>query len=276
MRRGLAPESVRVRVRIVRRFAAWIAPRHLLGATASEVEAFLDAAGPLSARTRYCYVSHLHRFYDWAVNAGHLIADPTQTVIRPRLRPYLPRPAADVDVALALELSTGAAGVMVHLAALAGLRCIEIARLARADVRDAQGRPALYVLGKGDKPRHVPLHARALEVLRALPMPHSGPILTRADGQAYEPWGVSQAGNAALRDAGVAATMHQLRHWYGTNLYRTSGRDILLVRDLMGHSSVLTTQGYVAADRAGAAEAVALLADELGQAPIDVPLPLDF
>jgi Phage integrase family len=57
----------------------------------------------------------------------------------------------------------------------------------------------------------------------------------------------------------VGATVHQLRHWYGTNLYRTSGRDILLVRVLMGHSSVLTTQGYLASDRAGAAEPVARL-----------------
>ena len=54
-------------------------------------------------------------------------------------------------------------------------------------------------------------------------------------------------------------TMQQLRHWFDTHLYQASGKDLLLVRDLMGHSSITTTTVYAAFDRAGAAAAVTAL-----------------
>ena len=40
---------------------------------------------------------------------------------------------------------------------------------------------------------------------------------------------------------------------------RTSGRDLLMVQDLMGHASMTTTTIYAAYDRAGAPEAVLAL-----------------
>lgn len=272
-RRGLGRETISARVRIVTRAAGWLAEREidLLEAGPEDLARFLDDVD-VAPSSRATYTSHLGRFYSWAERSGLVERDPAAAVVRPRARARQPHPAGDVDVAWALERLGGAAGAMVRLAALCGLRCVEIARLTRGMVRDDQARPVLLLEGKGDRPRIVPLHPDAARALGDLPMPRRGPIFHHLDGSPVGAWYVSHTGNEALHRIGVAATMHELRAWYGTNVYRTSGHDLVLVRELLGHSSVATTQGYVAADRAGAAEAVGRLGLELRR--IDVPLPL--
>jgi integrase/recombinase XerC len=59
---------------------------------------------------------------------------------------------------------------------------------------------------------------------------------------------VSRIGCDYLNDLGIESTMHKLRHWFGTQTYRTSGHDLLLVKDLLGHARVTTTEGYPALD----------------------------
>ena len=65
--------------------------------------------------------------------------------------------------------------------------------------------------------------------------------------------------NRAIHRAGIDATVHQLRHRYGTLAYQAT-RDLVAVGRQMGHSSPVTTAIYAAAsdDVADAiAEAVA-------------------
>lgn len=49
-----------------------------------------------------------------------------------------------------------------------------------------------------------------------------------------------------LRDCGIKATAHALRHTFGTECARASGGDVVQVAALMGHASPSTTMGYVA------------------------------
>jgi len=58
-----------------------------------------------------------------------------------------------------------------------------------------------------------------------------------------------------LRDVGVTATPHQLRHWFGSALY-TRTHDLRLVQEMLGHSSPATTAIYTAFDRKAAGVAV--------------------
>jgi len=46
-----------------------------------------------------------------------------------------------------------------------------------------------------------------------------------------------------LHGLGVETTLHSMRHFFGTEAVRLS-HDILLVRDILGHASVDTTQIY--------------------------------
>jgi integrase/recombinase XerC len=236
----------------------WMGPKGLLAAATEDIEAFLDSRR-IGRKSRYNYISNLHSFYQWAVTVGEIESDPTAQIVRPKLRPGLPRPIADSDLSLALDMARGDIGAMLCCAAYQGMRCIEIARLTREDVLDERTPPVILARGKGDKPRIIPMHPKTWEALRMLPLPRSGPVFRWSDGRALPAWKVSALGNEYLHGVGLDATMHQLRHWFGTTVYRTSGRDLLLVRDLMGHSSITTTTIYAAFDRAGAQEAITAL-----------------
>jgi site-specific recombinase XerC len=62
----------------------------------------------------------------------------------------------------------------------------------------------------------------------------------------------------ALRNDGKPATAHCLRHWNASTLYQLT-HDIVLVKELLGHESVATTQIYAGADMSKSAEWVGKL-----------------
>lgn len=129
---------------------------------------------------------------------------------------------------------------MVLLAALAGLRVHEIAKV-RGDDFDLE-RGTLTVVGKGNKRATIPLHPILLDLVPTMPAGYwfthwespDEPIAGKSCGQAI---------SRAMARAGVAATAHQLRHWYGTSLLE-SGADLRTVQELMRHESLATTQVY--------------------------------
>ena len=242
-RRGLQESTIDSRRRIVTHFSHWLGQRGLLGATTEDIEMFLDSR-KMGRKARYTAISNLHVFYDWTVQTERTSLDPTARVVRPKVRLGLPRPISDSDLHLALAMSSSDIRVMLTLAAYQGMRCIEIARLTRDDILDDRRPPVLIARGKGDRPRIIPLHDETWRALRMLPLPPSGPVLRSPAGQPLPAWKVSAEGNTFLHGIGIDATMHQARHWFGTTLYRTSGKDLLLVRDLMGHSSITTTTVY--------------------------------
>ena len=257
-RRGQAESSIDKRLRSVRRLGVHLAPAGVLDATAEDIEGFLDTL-PLKAKSRYTYISHLHCFYGWAIDAGHTESDPTVRIVRPHFPPGHPRPISDEDLRVALDLADPAERVIVCAAAYAGMRCCEIARLARDDVGTGP-EPHVRAQGKGDKTRHIPLHPELAAALAAHGIPRTGPILRRPDGRPMPAWKVSHTANRYLHGIGIDATAHQLRHWFASRTYRTTGHNLLLVSQLLGHSSVITTQIYADVDREGAYAAVAALA----------------
>ena len=133
------------------------------------------------------------------------------------------------------------------LAAFAGLRCVEIARLTRDAVLDHTTPPVLIVNGKGAKDRVLPMHPLILESLRAYGMPNRGHVFRRRDGQTGPPTAqsVSILGNRYLHSLGIPDTMHSLRHRAITELYRLC-TDIRVAQTFAGHSSPQTTAGYAA------------------------------
>lgn len=257
-RRGLGPLTIDARARMVRLFGGWLGDLDVLAASTEDVEAFLDAR-KIGPKARYTYLSNLHVFYAWAVHAGRAETDPTADIIRPKVHPGFPRPIADADLDQALTMAGAETRLILALAAFEGMRCCEIARLVREDVHDDREPPVIIARGKGDKPRVIPLHPDVAAALVRLPAPRKWPILRSETGRPLPSWKVSATGNGFLHGIGLDATMHQLRHWFGTSLYSTSGRDLLMVKELMGHSSMTTTTIYAAYDRANAPEAVTAL-----------------
>ena len=253
VRRGLMASSIRQRDDRMAIFGRWLEPRTLLDATRQDVERFLDERN-IGARTRYAWLSHLHGFYEWAIRDEMSTFDPTARIIRPKMRRALPRPASTDELRTALVQAEPNERCWILLAAYMGLRCQEIAGMRREDILEGEG--LLRVTkAKGGKERLLPLHPEVLSALKDLPMPRVGWIFTRPRGGAYTPAHMSVNFNAFLRRAGVDATAHQLRHWFGTNLYAQS-HDIRMTQEMLGHANPATTAIYTAFDKKAAAVAV--------------------
>src|SRR6266702_290245 len=113
-------------------------------------------------------------------------------------------------------------------------------------------------MAKGRRERAVPLGWFPLAVLRECGcLRLSGYLFRRRDGAAgpNQPWLISSLANGPLHDGGVAATLHQCRHWYATEIYRQT-RDLRLVQSLLGHATPAATAIYTAYDQGGAFAAV--------------------
>jgi len=248
-RRGLAAGTIEKRGKELRLLQTWVGPdRSPLEVTADEIEKWLDSRR-LSSNSRRDAISGVHSLFTWAVKMRMVECDPTLCIDRPKVVVHMPRPIPDADLALALERATGRIRCWLLLAAYAGLRCQEIAGLERHDVMEHETPPLLMVRkGKGRKERIVPLHPEIIKALRWQGQPHSGPLFPVGSvrrPQPISPVTVSHLGNRWLREQGITATMHQLRHWFGTHTYRAS-LDLRMTQELLGHSSPNTTTIYAA------------------------------
>jgi len=136
-----------------------------------------------------------------------------------------------------------------------GLRISEALGLKRRDVpRPAEG-DVLVITGKGNKTRMVPVLQNVLALVAdyvALcphPLPPEGPIFVGARGGPLSPR-IIQLAMERLRGAlGLpdSATPHALRHSFATHLLSRGG-DLRAIQELLGHSSLSTTQVYTGID----------------------------
>lgn len=136
-----------------------------------------------------------------------------------------------------------------------GLRISEALGLKRREVpRPGEG-DVLIVTGKGNKTRMVPVLQNVLalvqEYVSMCPhvLPPEGPIFVGARGGPLSPR-IIQLAMERLRGAlGLpdSATPHALRHSFATHLLSRGG-DLRAIQELLGHSSLSTTQIYTGID----------------------------
>lgn len=230
---------------ILASFELWLG-RSLLDVDREDVQLWLDGRA-LAPRTRSVYLSALHCFYAWCVDEEMLTADPTVRIRRPLLPRTVPRPIADDDLCAAFRGAPPRMRAWLCLAAYQGLRCKEIAGLRREDVLDRHRPPVLRVWhGKGGHQAILPLNPETLAALRCYGLPSRGYLFTGRRG-AMPPSSVSAMGNRYLHTVGIDATMHQLRHWFGTAVWAET-KDMRVTQEMMRHSHPGTTAGYSAFD----------------------------
>ena len=238
-----------------------------LTATRDDLERYLESRR-LSSPSMLTNIADLSSFYSWAVDEGFVESNPLAKMVRPRPHRYHPRPAASSDLATAVELADDITRAMLLLAALGGFRCMEVAGLRWSDVD--LGGAMVTVRGKGGHERIVDLHPVVVSALAVLPR-EGGTVFVGfrhganhlgGERQPYTPNRVSKRINEYLHSLGIHSTAHQLRHWYGTELYRST-KDLRMVQSLMGHASPATTAVYTAFDRSDSKKAT----DELTFGP---------
>jgi site-specific recombinase XerD len=170
------------------------------------------------------------------------VPDATFAPRRPRTLPEVPRPAA-VDELLAELEGDGPLALrnraMLELVYSAGLRSAEAVGLDLADVDFEQ--ELVRVRGKGGKERVVPLGEEAALWLGRY-VRQARPELARGAQNALF---VSARGRrldtSTLRR--LLPHPHRLRHAFATHLLE-GGADLRTIQELLGHSSLSTTQVY--------------------------------
>lgn len=209
--------------------------------TARQIMDFLSDPA-LAQSSRGAYFAVFRAWCGYLVRSGQRADDPTAQLRAPKVPSGTPHPVSQDDLARLLAVpmwpSTKA---MILLAAYAGLRVHEIAKIRGEDVHGDE----LRVHGKGGRVDYLPLHPVLQEL--AEQMPQHGwwfPSPARST-QHVKRASVSDAIGRAMRRAGVKGSAHWLRHYYGTQLLLT-GADIRTVQELMRHASLQTTARYTA------------------------------
>lgn len=256
-RRNLSPRSIELYRNVLTRADYWC--DGIAHTDRQRLELWLDSL-PLAPRARYTYISCLHGFYEWAMSENLASQDPTVRIVRPKLPQGVPRPISSGDLDQALQLAGRRMRLWLCLAAYQGLRCQEIAGIAVDHVLVGYEPPALIVAaGKGRKERVVPLHPATILAFSEYGMPRAGFVFTRADRPnpktPISPDRVSELVAEYLHGLGINATAHQLRHWFGTNVFARS-LDLRLTQELMGHADPSTTAKYVKFAQHKAAEVI--------------------
>lgn len=171
----------------------------------------------------------------------------------PKIPKLLPRVPSSKDISRII--TTSGETNALHMAVLeilygAGLRVSELCGLEVADIylRNA----TIVVLGKGSKYRTVPLGEPALDALAAYMevresyLTDSSPrtrVFIKPTGKALTPRDVRRIMDTYPLADGTKMHPHQLRHAYATHLLM-GGADVRSVQELLGHSSVTTTERY--------------------------------
>jgi integrase/recombinase XerC len=205
--------------------------------------------------------SSIRTLYRFLRARGHVGVDPAATLASPKAASRLPSVLKPAEAAALLEAPRGDDPWSVRDRALlellygCGLRVGEVASLDVGDVDLRRRR--VRVLGKGSKPREVPLGDPAAEAVESwLPVrgaiaPDTGPALfvnrrkRRASARDIRA-AVEQWRGTAL--AARTVSPHTLRHAYATHLLE-GGADIRAVQELLGHASLATTQRYTHVSR---------------------------
>ena len=152
---------------------------------------------------------------------------------------------------------------MFLLAVNTGMRTIELHRANIKDLEIINGRPFIYIWGKGHeepdtkKPLAGPVYEALQEYInaRADNPTADGPLFVatgnRSGGQRLAVTTISTMLKRAMQEAGYTSerlTAHSLRHTAGSNIMKLTGNNLFITQSYMRHADPKTTEIYLHVD----------------------------
>ena len=263
--KGLANHTVAAYQRDLRAYLLHLARRGRVAAAqieAGDVSAFVASLRvgekPLAASSVGRMLSTVRGFHRFLLDEGEVKTDVSVDSTAPKLPSRLPKAITIEQMERVLDAASGDDLLALRDRALLELLYATGARISEAvdlNVDDMIDGDTVRLLGKGHKQRIVPVGSFARTAIdaylvRARPSlsvrgPSTPALFLGARGarvSRQNAWLIIRA-RAAQADIGVEISPHTFRHSFATHLL-AGGADVRVVQELLGHSSVATTQIY--------------------------------
>jgi integrase/recombinase XerD len=213
---------------------------------------------PLTASSTARMLSSVRGFHRYLLDEDQVPADVAASTKPPKLASRLPKAISIEQMTQVLDAARGDSPQALRDTALLELLYATGARISEAvdlNVDDIIDGDVVRLFGKGGKQRIVPVGSFAREALdaylvRARPIfavrgPSTPALFLGARGQRVSrqnAWLILRA-VAERANLGLDISPHTFRHSFATHLL-AGGADVRVVQELLGHSSVATTQIY--------------------------------
>jgi len=227
----------------------------------------LKSKQDLEATTLFRKIEALRSFYAFQTAERRLDSNPAQELRTPRRPSRLPEFLAAEEVDRLLRVPAGPsyemlrAHTMLELLYATGMRASEILALKPDSFNFEDG--WVRVVGKGAKERLIPVHERARAALRRFlllrqkrfPRTTDGEVFLNRSGRRLSRAQFWRDLKTLARRAGLENRLHPhiLRHTFATHLLQ-GGADLRSVQEMLGHSSLSTTQIYTHLEKSGLKE----------------------
>jgi len=258
-RRGLREHSLRAMGGDLERLSLFRPGSLARSPDVDELRSFVrhEGARGLSTRSIAREISTLRTFCDWLVESSRAGSNPARLVVLPKVVRKLPGFLGVDEVLQVIESfdtdkPLGARNrAVVDLLYGAGLRASEACSVRLLDL-DAGRRLVRVSGGKGGKDRIVPVASGSIESIegwlpfRSFLAGEGAPwLFVSGRGRKLDPRDIRRIVSAGVLMAARAAgaTPHTFRHSFATHLL-DRGADLRAVQDMLGHSSLSTTQIY--------------------------------
>ncbi len=204
-------------------------------------------------------LASVRSFFKFLYREGYKKLNPAKLVPNPKTPKLLPKFLSVDDTFLLVEKPEGHGllsardRAILELLYSSGLRVSELSRLDVEDINTKEG--LLKVKGKGKKERIVPVGSKALDAIKSysvekIPLRKKDKALfLNRTGSRLTDRGIRRIVVKYARMVGISGRIgpHALRHTFASHLLQ-GGADLRVIQELLGHSSLSTTQKYTHLD----------------------------
>ncbi|HAM39469.1 MAG: site-specific tyrosine recombinase XerD [Elusimicrobia bacterium RIFOXYC2_FULL_34_12] len=197
-------------------------------------------------------------FYKFLYIEEYIKSNPAEQLKSPKLEKYLPDTLTieEVDKLLTtanIEKSKGIRNkAILETLYATGMRVSELTELKTSDTNLDVG--FIKCLGKGSKERIIPLGSKAIEAIRKYlnikKATNSDSLFVNPSGKKFSRISIWKIIKKSANIAGITKRIspHTLRHSFASHILER-GADLRTIQEMLGHSSISTTQIYTHVDK---------------------------
>jgi integrase/recombinase XerD len=211
----------------------------------------------LTAKSKACLVTHLRKFYQWAVTNGFYSEDPTAGIGPIKVKVLPPRPIEEKDLEKALTFADWQMRCMLYMYAFAGVKPSEMAAMTTEDILHDGW---LHVPSTHQSAeRIVPMHPDLENALTMLNR-KKGQYLFENERKTRGMTGdeISWYVGKHLSDLGIRSTGASLRHYFAVQTLKAC-HDLRVVQKLIGGINPRNVEKYKTYDELAGKQAVGSL-----------------